>query len=278
MRVWGLNEQFRVNSPPYLGTRLKYLVKSESYLQMCMAPVEVELLFCLIDEWKKNGLPEDFTPPAALAPAPTPPPPPPAPPVVASTAAGQTAYSDNSYMPCRYLDRHRVGRVGRILTRFQLQCDAAQNHLLRYNFETATLAVNGVTMTVREEERVTPADDGADLDCCYLDRQLVRGPPGTVLTGFQLKSDTRNIWYEYTYAHLYANNVKYTYEVHDVRRAETGWDHGAWCREVRWLDRQNVAVPEGALLIGFKLNRNDTNMNYEYWYVRAAALKEESLP
>ena len=188
---------------------------------------------------------------------------------------GVTPYSDgNSCL--RDLSPHAVGfHDNRVLTRFHLGTDGDRIH---YDYTVACLSGCGQFLTTREVEAKTGANKGENEICCYLDRHFVMAPEGHVLTGFQLERDGIQVWIRYRYTQLFAGDVKFTYRASDnvVQQSGTGWNDGA-DKAMVYLDRQNVAVPDGHLMVGFHLVDQGGNMRYDFWHVPATALKPEVL-
>ena len=183
-----------------------------------------------------------------------------------------TSWQLGSACPCRYLDRQtiKVTDPQSVLVEFRQHCNGDN---INYTFQQGKIKIGGGTQdyAVRagESEGYTNWNDGANNPLIFLDRQKFIVPQSTFLTGWHLESQDSNMRIHYWYANFQYEGKALVYSPDDVRRGNTPDNDGA-NKSIAYLDRHNVAAPEGCALLGFHVQRSPSLSEYfyiEYWYI-----------
>jgi len=145
--------------------------------------------------------------------------------------------------------------------------DPNQKLALEAAAEAARITGYPITVLIPHNSR-TSSQAGSGCEICYLDRQNVQvTSKDNVLKSFQLARDGSGLYYNFQEGGFRIGSA-YATRNGDTQMGYTLFNDGADLKELIYLDRHTVKVPQNTFLTGFHLARSGGQFRYEYSYAQ----------
>eukprot|EP01124_Arcella_intermedia_P019467 TRINITY_DN26783_c0_g1_i1.p1 TRINITY_DN26783_c0_g1~~TRINITY_DN26783_c0_g1_i1.p1 ORF type:complete len:512 (+),score=78.40 TRINITY_DN26783_c0_g1_i1:98-1537(+) len=148
-----------------------------------------------------------------------------------------------------------------VLLGFHLVCNGPQ---MRYEIFSGRIVANSSVTICNIEKNWTPWEDGASKPLHYLGKQTIHLSNDRVLLSFRLEQTRDKVRYCYTSGQIMVGQEIIAFS-QNYKKSYTDLQIGAEEHAPCHLDRQNVKVMPGHVLLGFRVLRDNKNMQYEFY-------------